>query len=272
MAATAAADASPRAPTGLARTPQATVTPETGQAGPGPESGQADLKPEANQADADDQGRREGARMGREFPMAYSGGLIVLSAPSGSGKSSLIKALLNDPAIGGLAFAVSHTSRNPRPGEVDGKDYHFVSPEEFRAMVDRGEFLEWTETFGRYYGTSRVLIERQLATGLTVIADVDVVGARAIKASFPDARLVFVVPPSFRALTERLAGRNTESKLAARTRLARAAEETAQRDIFDFLIINDDFGEAERELVDIVTKGEGRPVEGPPGFWEGFFE
>ncbi|MDR1036926.1 MAG: guanylate kinase [Deltaproteobacteria bacterium] len=201
-----------------------------------------------------------------------NGGLIVLSAPSGAGKSSLIKAVLADPRAGNTAYAVSHTSREPRPGEVDGQEYHFVTPEEFRAMIGRGEFLEWTETFGRYYGTSRVLIERLIATGHTVVADVDVVGARAIRGIFPHARLVFVVPPSFAVLTERLAGRQTETESAARERLARAAHETSERVLFDCLLINDDFQKAEDELVDIVNGGPGAPVEGPPGFWEGFFK
>ncbi|MDR1313018.1 MAG: guanylate kinase [Deltaproteobacteria bacterium] len=204
--------------------------------------------------------------------MGSTGGLIVMSAPSGAGKSSLIKALLEDPLAGGPAFAVSHTSRAPRPGEEDGRDYHFVSPEKFREMAAEGEFLEWTETFGRYYGTSRVLIESQLASGLSVVADVDVVGAKAFKAAFPDARLVFVVPPSFRVLTERLTERRTETEESARERLARAALETAERGAFDFLVINDDLAKAESELLGIVTLGRGGPIEGPPGFWEDFYK
>jgi guanylate kinase len=204
--------------------------------------------------------------------MGASGGLFVLSAPSGAGKTSLIKALLEDPRAAGTAYAVSHTSREPRPGEEDGREYHFVTPEEFRAMIGRREFLEWTQTFGRYYGTSRVLIERQLASGLTVVADLDVVGARTIKGIFPKARLVFVVPPSFRVLTERLSGRQTETDDSARERLARASHETAERFIFDCLVINDNFRKAEDELVGIVNGGPGTPVEGPPGFWEDFFK
>jgi guanylate kinase len=201
-----------------------------------------------------------------------SAGLTVLSAPSGSGKSSLINLLLEDPRAAGTAFAVSHTSRSPRPGEVEGRDYHFVSPEAFEGMIGRGEFLEWTRSFGRYYGTSRAPIERQLASGTRVIADVDVVGARAFRGAFPEARLVFVVPPSFKVLSERLTGRSTESAERVRERLARAAEETEGRDIFDYLVINDDLARAEEELIDIVLNGRGRPVTGPPGFWEGFFE
>ncbi|MDR1081216.1 MAG: guanylate kinase [Deltaproteobacteria bacterium] len=205
--------------------------------------------------------------------MGSSGGLFVLSAPSGAGKSSLIKALLEDPRAGGTTYAVSHTSREPRQGEEDGREYHFVTPDEFRAMIGRGEFLEWTETFGRYYGTSRALIEKQLESGLTVVADLDVVGARAIRGIFPEARLVFVVPPSFRVLTERLSGRQTETDDSARERLARASHETAERFIFDCLVINDDFRKAEDELVDIIVNGgPGTPVEGPPGFWEGFYK
>jgi guanylate kinase len=201
-----------------------------------------------------------------------TGSLVVVSAPSGGGKTSLIKAVLADPRAGRTAYAVSHTSRDPRPGEVDGRDYHFVTPGEFREMIARGEFLEWTETFGRYYGTSRKPVERLLAEGHAVIADVDVVGARAIKSSFPDARLVFVVPPSFRILAERLEGRGTESGDSAKARLARAGHETAQRGLFDFLVINDVFELAEQELARIVASGEGCPASGPPGFWEGFFK
>jgi guanylate kinase len=204
--------------------------------------------------------------------MVSPGSLTVLSAPSGAGKSTLIKALLADPRAAGTVYAVSHTSRDPRPGEIDGVDYHFVSPEEFRAMIDRGEFLEWTETFGRYYGTSRPLIERQLASGQRVVMDVDVVGAKAIRAAFPEARLVFVVPPSYRALAERLAGRHTESAERAKERLSRAAMETAEREIYDFLIVNNDLAAAVDELAGIVVDGKGAPASGPPGFWEGFFK
>jgi guanylate kinase len=204
--------------------------------------------------------------------MASSCGLTVLSAPSGAGKSSLIKALLEDPRTSDTVYAVSHTSRDPRPGETDGLDYRFVSPETFKAMIGRGEFLEWTETFGRYYGTSRAVIEGNLASGRRVITDVDIVGAKAIRGSFPDARLVFVAPPTFRDLQSRLVQRQTETEESARKRLARAAEETAARDLFDFLLINDDFDRALEELVGIVLEGKGAPVCGPPGFWENFFK
>jgi guanylate kinase len=146
------------------------------------------------------------------------GKLIVISAPSGSGKTSLIHAARLELGEANLSYSVSHTTRNPRPGEVDGRDYHFVTQEEFSEMAERGEFLEWTRTFGCSYGTSKTLIDKKLLTGANIVADVDVIGASNIKKLFPVALLVFIAPPSFAVLREYLRSRNTETEVATANR------------------------------------------------------
>ncbi|MDR1166676.1 MAG: guanylate kinase [Deltaproteobacteria bacterium] len=203
--------------------------------------------------------------------MIYTGKLFVLSAPSGAGKSSLIKAVLSDSRVENLVYATSHTTRAPREGETDGVDYYFAPLETFREMAERGDFLEWTKTFENYYGTSRVVIEEKLAMGYRVITDVDVVGAKAIKESFPAAKLIFVITPTYAVLKERLQGRHTESAAGKELRLKRTVEEIAQRDLYDYLIVNDNFAKAKEELVAIVNGGEGRPIAGQEEFWARFF-
>jgi guanylate kinase len=199
-----------------------------------------------------------------------TGKLIVISAPSGAGKSSLIKALRAELGDGRVAYSVSHTTRAPRPGELEGRDYHFVSQGEFDAMAERGEFLEWARTYGSSYGTSKALIDRQLASGRTVIADVDVVGATNIRGLCPTASLVFIAPPSFSVLKRRLLARKTDSPEAIARRLGQVEEEVGFRGIFDFLVVNDDFQEALAQLRSIVTTGEGPPMR-DDGFWASFF-
>ncbi|MDR2338974.1 MAG: guanylate kinase [Deltaproteobacteria bacterium] len=200
------------------------------------------------------------------------GKLVVISAPSGSGKSSLINALRADFGEDKIAYSVSLTTRPPRAGEIDGRDYHFVSQEEFDRMAGAGEFLEWTRTFGCSYGTSRRLIDEKLRLGVSVIADVDVVGASNIKAMDPDAVLVFIVPPSFRVLKKRLLARNTETPESMEERLTRVREELSYRGMFDFLVVNDQFNDAEAQLGTIITKGVGPPMEADSGFWDHFFD
>jgi guanylate kinase len=199
------------------------------------------------------------------------GRLIVISAPSGSGKTSLINAVRNDLGHDTLAYSISHTTRKPRPGELEGKDYYFVSQDEFTDMVKRGEFLEWTKTFGCSYGTSRSMVEEKLLQGMNVIADVDVVGASNIKKLFPQALTVFIAPPSFEVLKERLQSRNTETKESLVKRLKRVKEEVSYRSMFDFLVINDNFQVAKKELITIITTGKG-PLMRDDGFWEEFFK
>jgi guanylate kinase len=198
------------------------------------------------------------------------GKLIVISAPSWSGKTSLIHAARLELGEANLSYSVSHTTRNPRPGEVDGLDYHFVTQEDFSAMAERGEFLEWTRTFGCSYGTSKTLIDKKLLTGANVVADVDVIGASNIKKLFPVALLVFIAPPSFAVLRERLRARNTETEEAMARRLKRVVEEISYSCLFDFLVINDDFDKAKDQLVQIIATGTGPPMRGDE-FWGAFF-
>ncbi|MDR2200038.1 MAG: guanylate kinase [Deltaproteobacteria bacterium] len=194
--------------------------------------------------------------------MKEKGRLIVISAPSGSGKSSLINAVRKELGEDKVAYSVSHTTRPPRPGEIEGKDYHFVSQEEFDRMVAEGEFLEWNSAFGSSYGTSGTLIAKMLENGLHVVCDVDVLGASNIKKRFPEAVMVFIAPPDFAILKERLMARNTDSPESVRRRLERAEEEIAQSPMFHFLVINDDFHKAKKELVEIITTGKGPPMKG----------
>ncbi|MDR2459920.1 MAG: guanylate kinase [Deltaproteobacteria bacterium] len=204
--------------------------------------------------------------------MIAKGKLFVVSAPSGSGKSTLIKALLKDKRVHNLVYAVSHTSRRPRPGEIDGEDYVFVSPEDFRAMIVNGEFLEWTKTYDYYYGTSAKRIMLQLDYGYNVITDVDVVGAKAIRDLFPEAILIFISVPSFKILKERLSRRATETLKDEEKRLAKARSEVAEIEVFDFLIVNDDMEKALSELVEVINTGEGPRAPSKEELWEEFFK
>jgi guanylate kinase len=178
------------------------------------------------------------------------GVLYIVSAPSGAGKTSLVKALLKaDPAI---RLSVSYTTRAPRPGETDGRDYHFVSRERFEAMLGEGEFLEHAEVYGNFYGTSKTGIERDLEGGRDILLEIDWQGAAQVKRHFPQSATIFVLPPSFHALRTRLNGRGQDSAETIERRLAAAAEDVAHADTFDYIIVNDDFDHALQDLVAIT--------------------
>ncbi len=179
--------------------------------------------------------------------MAESGTLFVVSAPSGAGKGTLIRRLLEE--LDGIVFSVSWTTRAPRPGERDGVDYHFCDETTFREKVRRGEFLEWAEVHGHLYGTERAQVEARLAEGLDVLLDIDVQGAAQVRASGFPATFVFILPPSPEVLAERLRGRGTESEESLRLRLADARDEVPRWREFDWLVLNDDLAEATREFV-----------------------
>lgn len=177
-------------------------------------------------------------RGGSEAEVPRQGRLIVLAGPSGVGKGTLLNALRHDyPA---LALSVSATTRHPRPGEVDGKHYYFLSREAFQALVDAGEFLEWAEFAGNYYGTPRQPVLEQLRQGKTVILEIELEGARQVRQTFPEACQIFILPPSLEVLRQRLQSRSQDSPEAIQRRLDRSQEELAAADEFDVQIINDD--------------------------------
>ncbi len=198
-----------------------------------------------------------------------TGRLFVLSAPSGAGKSTLADIIRR--RLPGLVYSVSYTTRPPRPGEVDGVDYNFVTPERFKEMIAGREFLEWAEVFGRFYGTGRAWVEDKLAAGLEVLADLDVAGAASVKAVRPESTLVFMVPPTAGELRRRLTARRTESAEETSRRLGQARAEIERRHIYDFLLINDDLDRAADEFLEIIRHGRGRPMSGTEAFWPEFF-
>ncbi|HUT40088.1 MAG TPA: guanylate kinase [Gammaproteobacteria bacterium] len=180
-----------------------------------------------------------------------SGTLYIISAPSGAGKSSLVKALL-ESAGAGLALSVSHTTRASRPGEVDGREYHFTGVERFQAMVAAGDFLEHAQVFDNFYGTSRSAVESQLAAGLDVILEIDWQGARTVRSQLPAAVGIFILPPSRAALAERLAARGQDDAQVIARRMRDAVSEMSHYDEYDYLIINDVFDQAHDELAAII--------------------
>jgi len=179
-----------------------------------------------------------------------SGTLFIIAAASGTGKTSLVKALVADADR--LGVSVSHTTRPARPGEVDGVNYHFTSREQFLAEVAAGQFLEHAEVFGNLYGTSRTWVEQQLASDHDVILEIDWQGAQIVRALMPQALSIFILPPSLKALAERLNGRGTDSNEVIAHRLSEAIADITHYSEFDYLVINDDFPTALADLQAIV--------------------
>jgi guanylate kinase len=180
-----------------------------------------------------------------------SGLLCVVSGPSGTGKTTLCKALVG--SCPEMRFSVSHTTRSARREEVEGRDYYFVTPETFKSMVAREEFAEWAEIYGHLYGTSRQWIEWTRAQGLDVLFDIDCQGADQLKAIYPDAVSVFVLPPSVAELERRLRGRETDAPETIRKRLEKSRHEIAQAQRYDYLVTNDVFAETLEVLRAIVV-------------------
>ena len=181
-----------------------------------------------------------------------SGSLFIVSAPSGAGKSSLVKAALADDKR--LTLSVSHTTRSPRAGEVDGREYHFVDRKTFEAMLERGEFLESAEVHGNRYGTSQRWIEEARAKGLDIMLEIDWQGAQQVRKAFPDAVSIFILPPPpvLPELERRLRGRGQDAEEAIRRRLRDSREEISHVAEFDYVIINKQFEEARQDLAAIV--------------------
>jgi len=184
------------------------------------------------------------------------GTAFVLSAPSGTGKSTLARRLVRE--LPGLTFAVSHTTRAPRPGERDGVDYFFVDDARFDAMLAGGAFLEWVEIYGRRYGLSRDWVQRQLGSGRDLLLDLDTSAARTVRQALPGAVTVFLLPPSAHELARRLRGRGSESGAQVDRRLAQARHECSRYPEYDYLVVNEVLDEACRELQAIVLASRAR--------------
>jgi len=178
------------------------------------------------------------------------GNLFILSAPSGAGKSSLINALLERHSD--MKVSVSHTTRQPRPGENNGEHYHFVSVEEFKKLIEANDFLEWAQVFENYYGTSKQSIESQLSQGIDVFLDIDWQGAQQMRKVLPEVQTIFILPPSKQELENRLNSRGQDSAEVIKSRMDKAQAEMSHYNEFDFLIINDDFDTALYQLETIV--------------------
>jgi len=183
------------------------------------------------------------ARVGR-------GMLIVVSSPSGGGKGTLIDRVLK--TVPGLAFSVSYTTRAPRGSEENGREYFFVDEPTFRAMIDRGDFLEWADVYGHLYGTSASQVERERVAGRDIILEIDVQGAESIRRKVPDAISIFILPPSFDLLRNRLIARATDSAADLERRLKGAPAEVAQYKMFDYVILNDDINRASQQLAAVI--------------------
>jgi guanylate kinase len=180
----------------------------------------------------------------------YRGILFVISSPSGGGKGTLIRRILK--SVPHLGYSVSWTTRSPRAGEQDGVNYHFVSVEEFERMIERDGFLEWARVHGRLYGTAREAVEREMLAGRDVILEIDVQGAAAVRRSMQNAVHVFILPPSFEVLHERLRGRQTETPADLSVRLRNARAEVERYTEFDYIVLNDEVTRAAAQLASIV--------------------
>lgn len=184
-----------------------------------------------------------------------SGQLFVVSAPSGAGKSSLIKALIEQYSVDSapLSVAVSHTTRQPRPGENHAEHYYFVDEAAFKAIIDDDGFFEWAHVFDKYYGTSKMAIQAKLDAGEDVFLDIDWQGARQVKAQLPEATTLFILPPSLEELERRLVGRGQDSAEVIAGRMQQAVSEMSHVNEFDYVLVNDDFDDTLQAFYHIVA-------------------
>lgn len=179
------------------------------------------------------------------------GSLFIVAAPSGGGKTSLVKQLVTE--LDQIATSISHTTRQKRPAEKDGVDYYFISEQEFSRMVKNDEFVEHARVFDCFYGTSFLQINSRLAEGIDIVLDIDWQGAQQIKKLYPDSVSIFVVPPSLEVLQKRLMSRAQDNQEIINGRMQSAKAEISHYDEFDYLIVNDDFAKACNDLIAIVT-------------------
>jgi len=180
------------------------------------------------------------------------GKLLVFSAPSGAGKTTIVKYLLAE--FPELVFSVSATTRKPRKNEVHGKDYFFIDEKEFKKKIKENQFVEWEKFYDYYYGTLKEFVDENLETGKFVVLELDVKGALNIKKQYPDAVLVFIAPPGIEELKKRLIRRNTETETDFRKRIERAEMEMNYRDKFDYVIVNDDLETAKKQAKELIEK------------------
>ncbi len=196
--------------------------------------------------------------------MITTGQFFILSAPSGAGKTTILKKVMAE--VANLVFSISHTTRSPRKGEQDGVDYHFVSIAEFKKMDEQSLFLEWAEVHGNFYGTSRPAVLEQLAQGKDIILDIDVQGAAILAGDVSIQGVsVFVAPPSLAELAKRLRGRNTEASEAVELRLENAAKEMGAARKYDYLVVNDNLDEAVNTLKSVIIAERSRGHRLPTG-------
>lgn len=185
--------------------------------------------------------------------------LIILAAPSGGGKSTVLKRVFSE--VPNLLFSISHTTRAPRAGEQNGREYFFVDEATMRALIARGAFLEWAEVHGKIYGTSRAELDRARALGKDLVLDIDVQGAGQILKAYPAALSIFIRPPSLDVLRERLRGRGTETEESLALRLANAEGELARAPEFRHVVLNDRLDDAVSEVKDIIQKARAARAE-----------
>ena len=183
--------------------------------------------------------------------------IVVISGPSGAGKSTVVEKVLERSS--GLVRSVSVTTRMPRAGDVDGEDYHFVSPEEFKATREAGRFLEWAEVHGNLYGTEAEQVDRSIAGGKSVLLEIDVQGGRSVKAARPGAVLIFLRPPSDEILEERLRGRGTDEEAVILKRLENARRELEASEDYDYRVVNDNLDRCVGEILEIIADRASAP-------------
>jgi len=179
-----------------------------------------------------------------------NGQVLVITAPSGTGKTTIIDIVRKN--IGGIGYSISHTTRRPRQGEVNGRHYYFVDRREFEKMIEADEFVEWAVVYDQLYGTSIPSISRELSLDKDLLMDVDIQGAREIRRRFPESLSIFILPPSMDILKERLKGRSTNEEVDIDLRMKKALGEIQQCRDYDFIIVNDDLNQAAREIEAII--------------------
>jgi len=188
--------------------------------------------------------------------MKNKGDIFVISAPSGTGKTTLVRLLLS--RFPTLSFSISYTTRLPRPGEVNGQHYFFVSEKEFKKSIVKGEMLEWAKVYGHYYGTPLTFVQEKIAAGKDIVLDIDIQGAQAVKKKMPEAILIFLIPPSWNELQRRITSRSSDSPEEIKKRLEAAKKEILAAREFDYIVINDVLEDALKELVSIIQATKAR--------------